>query len=193
MRLASCAGVKGLPSVPLASLSRVILRITCTAQHADEAWISQALKKSPWRVNHLHEADIIYLDGHDFSRWCTASRILAMHNTQWRIDHANETGESACPASPVADSRPAQYAVNVLRRTRRRTAEPVPLFRDEVSKRTLWRQMLMTSASKLMSLPPEDLQAKPIPRVVALTSNECPAPYMPAKHPSEMSPPKLRA
>ena len=120
-------------------------------QHADEAWISQALKSSPWRVRSPEAADIIYLDGHHFSRWCTASRILAMHNTQNRVNRANISVENACPGSPVLDAREARFARSVMKERQRTSAAssadggwPVPLHRDEMSKKALWRQMLET-------------------------------------------------
>ena len=168
---------------------------TAPWQHADEAWISQALKSSPWRVRSPEAADIIYLDGHHFSRWCTASRILAMHNTQNRVNRANVSVESACPGrEPVPDAREARYARDLMKERRRTSAaaaadgsRPVPLTRDEVSKRMLWRQMLETSAKLVESIrshTPSTMMRR-IPRVVALTSNECPAPYGPSRQPKE--------
>jgi len=144
-------------------------------QHADEAWLTRALTRSAWRVSRPEKADFIYLDGHEFSRWCTASRILAMHNSAQRLFAANVTHETACPGSTTSDQRPAMTAEHVLRqRLKGHSSEPTalhptPIMRDERSKRKLW-QLMMATSSALSS-------ARRIPRVVALTSNECPPPF----------------
>ena len=68
-------------------------------QHADETWLSQALASSPWRVQSVADADLVYLDGHDFSRWCTASRILNMRNTQRRRKAERHAMSGSGPAA----------------------------------------------------------------------------------------------
>lgn len=149
------------------------------AQHANEAWLSAALAHSPWRVEDPSAADLIYLDGHDFSRWCTASRTLAMRNAQWHVwgSRANET---ACAGAPLTDHRQPLQAMEVIKRRQPQPAQPpafapaqdevAPLSRDEVSKRYVWRRMLETSEALLPA-------GQRVPRVVALTSGECPMPY----------------
>lgn len=151
-------------------------------QHADEAWLSSALQHSPWRVSSPEQADLIYLDGHEFSRWCTATRILHMVNSQQRINSANVSHESACPGSTWHDPRPAWPADKLLHERARRAKrqwkpsdafsnEPAPMMRDEKSKRRLWQLMMETSAALLAP------GAARIPRVVTLTSAECPRPF----------------
>ena len=203
-------------------------------QHADEAWISKALWRSPWRVEDPAQADLIYLDGTEFSRWCTASRILSMRNTQQRAARANTSSEVACAAAEQTDTRTAHPAGHVLSRRRRSrgsgaSSEPllkgeadVPLLRDEQSKRLIWQLMLETSAA--LAHPQEGVASSPadgtlnqlpsssaataataataaasstsssavmparrrrVPRVVVLTSFECPPPYRPLSSPAE--------
>ena len=173
-------------------------------QHADEAWISLALRTSPWRVADPEQADIIYLDGGEFARWCTATRILAMRNTQQRRAHADQQGELACDDPLAAKELPSSsakaYLSKELLKMRRkkhptlRAEQPAEVFRDEVTKRTLWQLMLNSSAALLSDAGRGAAAAAPrrrgrrrrmVPRVVALTSNECPAPYRPRSSPLE--------
>ena len=153
-------------------------------QHADETWLSQALASSPWRVQSVADADLVYLDGHDFSRWCTASRILNMRNTQRREDGGSET---VCPSATPVDQRPAKIARLALWERSNgdqiTDVTPTPLFRDEKSKRVVWELMLNTSAALLSREARGNKRL--IPRAVALTSNECPPPYRPASAPRE--------
>lgn len=150
-------------------------------QHADEAWLSQALQSSPWRVSTPAAADLIYLDGHDLSRWCTATRIITMRKAEAR-SAANVRSEVACEAMHITDSRKAQSAEVVLRRRKARAEQPgqpaTPLQRDERSKHVLWDLMLQTAGA----LQPSN---RTVPRVVALTSMECPPPFFPEREPSE--------
>ncbi|KAL1515128.1 hypothetical protein AB1Y20_004190 [Prymnesium parvum] len=126
------------------------------AQHAVELWLSRALSHSPWRVRHASAADLLFLDSHHFSRWCTASRTLASRHFARGDAHAAPSERACEHAALPSDALPSPRGAT-------------PLRRDEKSKRRLWAAMVAGSAALG--------QRRGVPRVVALTSKECPRPF----------------
>ena len=158
-----------------------------TSQFSHQRWLERAVYSSPWRVDRPEDADVVFLAGHDFARWCVAQSVV--RNRAAELIHRGEAQQlkarqHVCGrdgAEPSIDP-PRHYFYDGRRekfggwRPSRLDPDHSPRPKaqvDEVSKVSVLRKVLDLSAHNT-SLARRGHNASMARRVLVLGNAECP-------------------